>query len=306
MKHWSYYKCPEYIMKPWSYTNNLSKKNIRSLLIDAFQPFFCVPEDIAEQIKDIIDCLHTASLMIDDIEDNSIMRRNAASAHMVYGIDNTLNSANYAYFIALDKIQYLPLTNNPVKIFTLEMLNLHRGQGLDIYYRSNNYVNLPDLEEYCQIARDKTGGLFRMAIRLLHSYSGIADDWNVYEDICNNMSVYFQIRDDLLNIASPLFQKSKGFCDDITEGKLSYPVLLSLSQDSELLNILKMKTSSEELKKKAVDIMRSDGSINKTLEYLKELELEIRDSFESIGSSEQTDLLLRILDKLSMDLDDCS
>jgi len=47
--------------------------------------------------------LHNASLLIDDIEDNSKLRRGVPVAHKIYGIPLTINAANYIYFLAMQK-----------------------------------------------------------------------------------------------------------------------------------------------------------------------------------------------------------
>jgi len=54
-------------------------------------------------IKQIVGFLHNASLLIDDIEDDSKLRRGKPVAHMVYGVPQTLNCANYVYFLAMEK-----------------------------------------------------------------------------------------------------------------------------------------------------------------------------------------------------------
>jgi hypothetical protein len=57
--------------------------------------------------QDIIGDLHNASLMIDDIEDNSKLRRGIPVAHSIFGIPSVINAANYAYFLALEKVHAL-------------------------------------------------------------------------------------------------------------------------------------------------------------------------------------------------------
>ncbi len=68
--------------------------------------------------QDIIGDLHNASLLIDDIEDNSKLRRGKPVAHSIFGVAPVINCANYVYFLALNKCQNL---NNPdatkVKVF---------------------------------------------------------------------------------------------------------------------------------------------------------------------------------------------
>lgn len=51
--------------------------------------------------------LHNASLLIDDIEDNSNLRRGIPVAHNIYGVPQTINSANYVYFLGLEKVLQL-------------------------------------------------------------------------------------------------------------------------------------------------------------------------------------------------------
>jgi geranylgeranyl pyrophosphate synthase len=50
-------------------------------------------------------------------------------------------------------------------VFVEELLNLHRGQGMDLYWRET--LTCPTEEEYIGMVLDKTGGLFRLAVRLM-------------------------------------------------------------------------------------------------------------------------------------------
>mmetsp|Transcript_39908 Transcript_39908/g.60290 ORF Transcript_39908/g.60290 Transcript_39908/m.60290 type:complete len:91 (-) Transcript_39908:1015-1287(-) len=69
--------------------------------------------------------------MIDDIEDNSKLRRGVPVAHSIFGVAPVINTANYMFFLGLERCHAL---NNPkaMRVFVLEILNLHRGQGHDI------------------------------------------------------------------------------------------------------------------------------------------------------------------------------
>ena len=63
--------------------------------------------DVLSEIKSIIASLHNASLLIDDIEDNSKLRRGNPVAHSIFGMANCINCANYVYFLALEKVEGL-------------------------------------------------------------------------------------------------------------------------------------------------------------------------------------------------------
>lgn len=89
-------------------------------------------------------------------------------AHSIFGIAQTINSANYAFYMAQ---QELPKLEDPraFEIFTEELLNLHRGQGMDLYWR--DALVCPTEEEYLIMVSNKTGGLFRLAVRLMQMAS---------------------------------------------------------------------------------------------------------------------------------------
>ena len=99
--------------------------------------------------------LHNASLLIDDIEDSSKLRRGFPVAHSIYGIPSVINSANYVYFLGLEKVLTLDHPD-AVKVFTRQLLELHQGQGLDIFWR-DMYTCLTE-EEYKAMVSQKTGG----------------------------------------------------------------------------------------------------------------------------------------------------
>lgn len=66
-------------------------------------------------------------------------------AHKIFGIAATINSANFVYFLALRKAMTLK-KESAIEIFTLELLQLHRGQGYEIKWRDT--VTCPTVEEY--------------------------------------------------------------------------------------------------------------------------------------------------------------
>ena len=128
------------LLEPYRYINAIPGKDIRGKLIDCFQLWLHVPEEkdesttILKDIKQIIADLHNASLLIDDVEDSSTLRRGIPVAHSIFGIPSVLNCANYVYFFALERCYKLN-NSNAMQVFVMEMLNLHRGQGHDIMVR---------------------------------------------------------------------------------------------------------------------------------------------------------------------------
>lgn len=290
----------ESVLEPWKYLMGVPGKNVRGMLVDAFNEWLCIPEETVVTIKDIITCLHTASLLVDDIEDNSKMRRGVPVAHQIYGLPSTLNAANYVYVLAMEKCHMLD--NRAVMSVTIkELLNLHRGQGQDILWRDS--AKCPTEDQYMAMVQDKTGGLFRLAVGLMQAFS--ADKATDYTPLVNKMALYFQIRDDLVNLMSPEYQKNKSFCEDLTEGKFSFPIIHCIRanpDDNRLLNILKQRTSDMEMKTYAVKLMEEAGSLDYTLVELRKLRDEMHALLEAHGGKGAA-MLTKILAKLDAGLE---
>eukprot|EP00300_Choanocystis_sp_HF-7_P028382 c33959_g1_i1.p1 GENE.c33959_g1_i1~~c33959_g1_i1.p1 ORF type:complete len:361 (+),score=79.25 c33959_g1_i1:139-1221(+) len=265
------------LLEPFSYLCEVPGKDLRTQFAAAFNCWLNVSEDKVAQICDIINMLHTASLMVDDIEDNSELRRGIPVAHMIYGIPQTINSANYVYFLAMEKVTKLGHPS-AVAAFLEELLQLHRGQGLELYWRDNCIC--PTLEQYQRMVMDKTGGLFRLAVRLMQLFSSCQED---LMPLVNQLSLFYQIRDDYINLSDVSYQDKKGFCEDLTEGKFSFPIICAITVPGEkpdsasrLLKILEKKTSNVEVKKYAVTLMEQAGAFKltrKTLERVRDAAL---------------------------------
>ncbi|EAQ92335.1 hypothetical protein CHGG_00570 [Chaetomium globosum CBS 148.51] len=153
---------------PFDYLNGHPGKDFRSALVKAFDAWLEVPPESLEVITKVVGMLHTASLLVDDVEDNSQLRRGYPVAHAIFGIPQTINSSNYIYFCALQELQKL---KNPkaVSIFAEELVNLHRGQGMDLFWRDT--LTCPTEDDYLEMVSNKTGGLFRLGIKLMQAES---------------------------------------------------------------------------------------------------------------------------------------
>jgi geranylgeranyl diphosphate synthase type 3 len=90
-----------------------------------------------------------------------------------------------------------PQSGAALQIYCEEMLNLHRGQGMDLYWRDT--LTLPTEEAYMKMSANKTGGLFRLAVRLMGAVSACDFD---FMPLVEKIGLIFQIRDDYKNLVS--------------------------------------------------------------------------------------------------------
>lgn len=178
-------------------------------------------------------------------------------------------------------------------IFTRELLNLHRGQAMDLYWR--DALICPTEAEYIDMVSNKTGGLFRLAVQLMQTLSTVKmyvsppvspfkrahppshnnqSTSSDCTDLVELLGIIFQIRDDYMNLQADTYAKFKGFSEDITEGKFSYPIIHSIHaqpSNTQLLNILSQRTEDEAVKAYATRYMESTGSLQFCLDRLDAL-----------------------------------
>jgi geranylgeranyl diphosphate synthase type 3 len=122
-----------------------------------------------------------------------------------------------------------------------------------------------------------------------------------YVPLVNYIGLIFQIRDDYMNLQSSRYHNNKGFCEDLTEGKFSFPIIHSIRADPDnlqLLNILKQRTENEDVKKYAVAYMEKTGTFAYTRMVLEELDQKARALLKAHGGNEY---LSQILDKMKVE-----
>ncbi|GHU62001.1 polyprenyl synthetase [Spirochaetia bacterium] len=199
--------------------------------------------DGALPLVPLVELPHNASLIHDDIEDNSDERRGKPAAHIRYGTDTAINAGCFLYFLPLTCIEAwdapLGLKNRVYRLWGEHMRRLHLGQAMDISWH-RDHASLPGLEDYGLMCRLKTGCLARFAA-ILGVYGAAAsggirageiDQWaETLGDAAEKLGVGFQILDDVKNLTTGNPGKKRG--DDIVEGKKSLPVLLYLYRRKE-------------------------------------------------------------------------
>ncbi|PCH35749.1 terpenoid synthase [Wolfiporia cocos MD-104 SS10] len=301
------------LLEPFTHVNSVGGKDIRGQMLKAFNQWLHVPEDKLAVITRVISMLHTASLLIDDIEDDAQLRRGVPASHKIYGIPQTINSANYAYFVAYQELftlrsgvgfvdqsdeegkRLIPFRELD-RIVTAELLSLHRGQGLELLWRDS--LQCPTEEEYVSMVNNKTGGLFRVAVKLMMACATTNVDVCAstsfvphmdYVPLVNLFGIYYQIRDDYMNLQSPQYADNKGFAEDLTEGKFSFPIVHAVRADPsnrQVLNILQKRPTTPTLKHHTVAYLRNHTkSFDYTIGVLRSVERQIRAEVARLGGN---------------------
>lgn len=124
--------------------------------------------DAALPLTPLVEFPHNASLIHDDIEDESGLRRGKPAVHLIYGNDAAINSGSFLYFLplaALEAWDAPPVSKNRVfSLWAAHMRRLHLGQSMDIAW--HNSPGAPETAGYYLMCGLKTGCLARFAALL--------------------------------------------------------------------------------------------------------------------------------------------
>jgi geranylgeranyl pyrophosphate synthase len=243
--------------------------------------FLLICEALGKNSADYLDfaiipeVVHNGTLIIDDIEDASELRRGKPCTYKIYGVDIAVNAGNTMYYLPLLPLMEKKAQMQPEKlrdlyeVYVQEMINLSMGQAMDIAWH-RGVANADDLgeEDYLQMCAYKTGTLARMAAKLAAVLAGANKELvEKLGHFAESIGVAFQMQDDVLDLTGKEFAEKKGgFGQDITEGKRTLMVIYTLKKANNadrkrLVQILNMHTAEQALRDEAISIMQKYDAI---------------------------------------------
>lgn len=263
---------------------------------------------LALALTPIPELLHSGTIVVDDIEDGTELRRGKPAMHKLFGMDIAINNGMMLYYlpmVLLAKQNSLSLgqKNKLYEIYVDEMLKLSFGQGMDIFWHRGGKKIVSE-DNYLQMCSFKTGTLARLSAKFGAVIGGAGDKTTLLlGDFANTIGVAFQIRDDVLNLSEER-SLGKEFAEDIHEGKRTLMVIHAYNNSSKrdadrLLEIISSHPSDEELKREAISILQKSGS----MEYASSVAVKLINSAwkkvdKSIQQSAAKDLLREFADYL--------
>ncbi|KAM0315332.1 hypothetical protein ACHAPQ_011604 [Fusarium lateritium] len=276
-KTWSIHQYEEMILQPLKYLEMMPSKGFRNAVIDGLEVWYQVPEKSLNVIRHVINLLHSSSLMYDDIEDNSPLRRGYPATHVVFGVNQTINTASLLIVKALKAAEALSPRASRLLIDLL--IEGHIGQGMDLYW--TYHTTIPTEEEYFTMVDGKTGSLFALLAELMRCEATKHRSLDVTL-LMKLVGRFFQARDDYMNLNCTEYAEKKGFAEDIGEGKISLPLIHALStkspQQGRLMSLLQQRKCGNglchEMRKLAVDDIKATGG----LEYAKKTAVGLQES----------------------------
>jgi octaprenyl-diphosphate synthase len=213
-----------------SYIVTAGGKRIRPRLVLLFSEAlgFRGPEQF--DLAAVVEFIHTATLLHDDVVDESSMRRGRATANATFGnaasvlVGDFLYSRAFQMMVGINRIRVLDVLADATNVIAegevLQLMNMHD----------------PDItvEAYLKVIRFKTAKLFEASARL---GAVLAEAPTPVEESCaafgRALGTAFQLVDDLLDYEGNSHQLGKNVGDDLREGKPTMPLLIAMERGSD-------------------------------------------------------------------------
>ena len=220
-----------------AYIINSGGKRLRPILVVLMAQAFAYKGNKHIKLAAIIEFIHTATLLHDDVVDESDMRRGNKTANEVWGnsasvlVGDFLYSRSFQMMVTIENLDVMNILANATN-------TISEGEVLQLLNIGN--LNITE-EQYYQVIENKTAKLFEAGCELSALIS--TNDEDIIIKMANygkNLGMAFQIADDLLDYAIANDELDKNIGDDLAEGKLTLPLIYLLengtSDDKELIS----------------------------------------------------------------------
>jgi octaprenyl-diphosphate synthase len=269
-------------------------KRIRPRLVLLFSNAlgFTGPERHA--LAAIVEFIHTATLLHDDVVDESSLRRGRQTANAMFGnaasvlVGDFLYSRAFQMMVAINRMRVLDVLADATNVIAegevLQLMNMHD----------------PDIsvEDYLRVIRYKTAKLFEASARL---GAVLADAPTAIEEACaaygRSLGTAFQLVDDLLDYEGDTQALGKNVGDDLREGKPTLPLLVAMNRGSgeerELIRHA-IEHGEEARLTEIVAIVRRTGALSATREAARAEAQKARECLAALPPSPHREALLHL------------
>jgi octaprenyl-diphosphate synthase len=248
----------------------------------------------------LVEMLHTATLIHDDVVDDAKTRRGLASINAVWKNKIAVLMGDYmlsrGLLLALenDECGFLKITSRAVKRMSEgELLQIQKNRKFDV-----------DEETYFRIISDKTASLITACCELgAASTSKDKNEIQLMSEFGENIGVAFQLRDDLLDYIGKKKIMGKSSGSDLKEKKFTLPLIHSLNNSSkkeakDIMHLVKNGSYSKS-KNIVMDFIKEHNGIEYTVSKTTEYCQSAKTRLENFKPSETKDTLMKFVDFIS-------
>lgn len=249
----------------------------------------------------IIELFHNFTLIHDDIEDGSEMRRGKPCVHKVYGVPVTINSGDG---MLLYTLKALESTTPEIRASLYEsFIQVLNGQGMELGWIAKKEQGIREAD-YMRMVSMKTGALISAACETGGILGGGSrQQVAALKNFGMAVGVAFQMQDDILNLVGEEKVYKKEIGGDITEGKRTLMTIHALETASrkereELSTILNSNTPDQARIRRAIEIIRGTGSVEYTKGKASGAVKSAKEKLSILPKNASTERLLKLADFL--------
>ncbi|MGZ8869394.1 MAG: polyprenyl synthetase family protein [Thermoanaerobaculia bacterium] len=246
----------------------------------------------------VVELIHTATLVHDDIIDEAELRRGRTSVNYGWGNELTVLVGDYIFMHSMR----LALAEGDLDILRLlSNVTIRMIEGEILGLETNGRADL-SIDEYFDIASRKTAALFGACCRIPGYLVELPD--NVANSLFNyglNLGICFQVIDDLLDFTSSTEVLGKPALSDLKEGKLTLPLILTMpratAREREVISrVVTSKSFDGVDPREVIEIVRKYGAIEETRQIARDYAQRARAALEPFADSPAREALDLALD----------
>ena len=244
----------------------------------------------------IIEFIHTATLLHDDVVDESELRRGEPTANNLFGnaasvlVGDFLYSRSFQMMVTLENLPILErlahATNRIAEGEVLQLLNVQNAETTE--------------EEYNAVIDRKTATLFSAGTEIAAILAQADEDTrNALSNYGTHLGFAFQLVDDLLDYQADVNELGKSLGDDLAEGKPTLPLIRALEQcsdeDKEILKAAIEHGDKANLES-ALNIIQKTDALDYTTKKAHEAADKAKTSLQCLADSEYKKILIELAD----------
>lgn len=244
----------------------------------------------------IIEFIHTATLLHDDVVDNSDMRRGQETANSLWGneasvlVGDFLYTRSFEMMVELDSMRLMQILSHATNVIAegevLQLLNVHDADTTEA--------------SYLQVIHHKTAKLFEAAGQLGALLAGSdAETENAMARYAMHLGSAFQLVDDLLDYQADSEQIGKNIGDDLAEGKPTLPLIYAMQNGTaSQANIIRdaIEHGRREQISQIIDIIHQTGAMDYTAKAARHEAGQAQQALQTVDDSPHRQALSALAD----------
>ncbi|AMO97376.1 polyprenyl synthetase family protein [Collimonas fungivorans] len=269
-------------------------KRLRPVLVLLMAQAYGYSGEKHHELAAVIEFIHTATLLHDDVVDESSLRRGRQTANALFGnaasvlVGDFLYSRAFQMMVAVDNARVMQIVADATNVIAegevLQLLNMHN----------------PDVSEenYLQVIRSKTAKLFEAAAQLGALIAGAGDDAiDAAGEYGRSLGTAFQLIDDVLDYSGNAGDIGKNVGDDLREGKPTLPLIYLMEHGSAEQRALVrscIENGDEQHFDEILAAITSSGALNYTRHEAEKASQRAAAAISGLPNSQFKDSLLQL------------